>query len=171
MVKCMAEADVKSDVLATPARYGFDLRTTPWDRFTAALRTFFIALVITWLAVQLFQHFLGPQKIGRRQRTRVATAVALPAALGLAVRRYLVQYHRLIGEDEALLLMNSFRTVAIDPLQVQGIVGAGGINFDTSDTLVWKHLILIADGRRYVVSFDKETNAQAYQQLRLGRSV
>lgn len=166
MVNGMAEADVQSDELVAPAPLVFELRTTGWDRCMSALRTFFISAAVVWILVTVLLVFLPPGKLGRRQRIRVANVVALTAAVGMAVRRYLRQYHHLGSDGELLSLQNSFRTVTIDPLQVQGIVGAGGINFDSNDTLVWKHLVLIADGRRHVVSFDKDTNAEAYHQLR-----
>lgn len=167
MVNGMAEADVQYDELASPDLLVFELRTAGWDRCMAVLRTFVISVVVAWLVVVALLYFVWPGKMRPRPRNRIAITVALPVALGLAVRRYLVQYHRLASDGELLSLQNSLRTVTLDPLQVQGIVGAGGINFDSNDTLVWKHLVLIADGRRYVITFDKDTNAEAYQQLRL----
>lgn len=167
MVNGMAAADVQPDEIDTPEPLVFELRTTGWDRSMAALRMFVISVVVAWLVVGGLLYFLWPGKLRPRPRNRIAIAVALPVALGLAVRRYLRQYHRLTSDGEWLSLQNNFRTVTLDPLQVQGIVGAGGINFDSNDTLVWKHLVLIADGRRHVFSFDKDTNAEAYQQLRV----
>lgn len=167
MVNGMAAADVQPDELATPEPLVFELRTTGWDRCMAALRMFVVSVVVAWLVVGALLYFLWPGKMRPRPRNRIAITVALPVALGLAVRRYLRQYHCLTSDGEWLSLQNSFRTLTLDPLQVQGIVGAGGLNFDSNDTLVWKHLVLIADGRRHVFSFDKDTNAEAYQQLRL----
>jgi hypothetical protein len=84
----------------------------------------------------------------------------------LAVRKFAFGYHRLTCDGDAICLQNSWRQIRLEPHCVQALVGAGGVNFDSSDAIVWRSIVLIFAGQRYTISFDKVTNAICYQRLR-----
>lgn len=158
----MSESD-RTDTAAVPWEY--QARTSGWDRFVAAAKTWIIFGVALWLATILTLQFSAPQ-MRWRMRNRVALAVGLSTATVMAIRRYAVQYYLLSASDEEVVLRSSAREVRLDPLEIQGIVGAGGMNLRFNDALVWKYVVLLTRGKRYVVSFDQATNETTYEVLR-----
>lgn len=162
----MSDKDYEFDDDAIDIRPGpFEARTTGMDRFLAAGKTLVVFGIGIWLAMTLLlQISVG----GRpwRQRNRAAVLVAVPMGLLLAARRFTVQYYVLRASDERIELRNALGQVSLDPLEVQGLIGAGGMALSMTESVVWRYVVLLARGKRYVVSFDPETNHSCYGQLR-----
>lgn len=143
-----------------------DLRTDGWDRFLAALKSFLVHAIWIWIATSLVAQLALPKQFRWRKHRPIAVVVALPMAALLATRRFVWQYHRLTADDDSIVLKNLLGQVRLAPDEVQGIVGTGGANLQTSETDVWKEIVLLTRGRRYRISFDKHSNELCYEQLR-----
>jgi hypothetical protein len=141
------------------------VQTPGFDRFLAVVKVLVIGGLVTWASLSVVLRMTVPG-IGWRRSQRIARLIAFPTAALLAARRYLKQYYQLRWSGDDLELVSVWGTMRVDPHRVQGIVGAGGVNLNFSEAIVWRTLVLVADGRRYVLTFEPAMNSMCYWRLR-----
>jgi hypothetical protein len=141
------------------------VQTPGFDRFLAVAKALIIGGLVTWASLSVALRMTVPG-IGWKRSQRIARTIALPTAILLAARRYLRQYYQLRFTGDDLEIASPWGTTRIDPQRVQGIVGAGGVNLNFSEAIVWRTLVLVAAGRRYVLTFEPAMNSMCYWRLR-----
>lgn len=157
---------VEEVAVAQGPNYSFQAST--WDRLVSSLKTLFFSGVLIWLALMVLALVAmpkrGPRAIGRA--SPIVAIVTSPFALFLAVRRFATQFHTLSYGNDVIELKSLWRSVKIDALQVDGLIGASGVKYSAGEMVIWRSLVLVVEGRAYTVSFDKDSNALCYEELR-----
>jgi hypothetical protein len=122
--------------------------------------------VVLWMAlIAALQFWLLPGATNL-QRGALAATIAVPAALGMAVWRFVRVHHTILVFPEVLELRHVVGSDVVVLSDVLGLIGLGGISLDGGELLVWKRVVILTDNRRWSVSLTPAGNAALHRALR-----
>src|SRR5688500_3749924 len=119
------------------------LTTSKWERVLSAAKVFILCFVIAWPGLILaMRSGVGP-RVRFKIAVRIATVLTVPLAGYLAWRRFAGHIHTVRFTGEQIDLVSGLKTVDLDPLDVQGVLGVGGMNASMGEMVVWKRIVIV----------------------------